>query len=168
MFFRRFRRWPSWKWRVFLGFTFAATGLAFLVIATGLFVFEAAFVDRSIAVQGEVIANIEQQTAADPATNTPASTCFRPQFQYLSANGHTHTAVSSICSNPAGFAAGELVGVRYSRLNESNAQIDSFGEEWGFALVFGLVALLLFPSGYFLLNRVRKQGHAIDLISLWE
>jgi Protein of unknown function (DUF3592) len=167
MFFRRIRQWPPWKRRLFFGLTFTGTGTAFLAVSCGLLTYEAWFVAHSRTTPGKISANIEQQTAADPGTNTTATTCFRPQFQYVTADGTLHNTTGSICSSPASFSVGESVTIRYLQLNQDHAQIDSFGEEWGFSLVFGLVGLVAVP-GLFMLRRVRKEGHPIDIISLWE
>ncbi|HWB32171.1 MAG TPA: DUF3592 domain-containing protein [Acidobacteriaceae bacterium] len=164
--FNRLRVWPIWKRKLFFGWTFVFTGTAFLAVSLGLLSYEAWFLSHSITAPGQITANIEQQNPADPATNTSASTCFHPQFQFADNNSASHTVISSLCSNPASFAVGDHVSVRSLRRNPANAQIDAFGEKWFLSLALGIAAFLLLPSGFFLFRSVRKQGHPIDLATL--
>jgi hypothetical protein len=159
---------PRWKIYLWLGWTGMATGSCFLLAAISLAAYESFFLTHSSKAQGIVIANIESQVAADPQTNTAAHTNYCPQFRYESADGATHTVTASTCSAPPSFAIGEQIRVNYSNSDYDHAQIDSFGDQWGLVLGFGLAAVVLLPIGFVLLRRVRPLNHSLDPIGYWD
>jgi hypothetical protein len=145
-----------------------ATGSCFLLVAIGWTAYEGFFLTHSSKTQGTVIANVASQVPADPQTNTAAHTNYCPQFRYQSADEATHSVTASMCSDPPSFTIGEQVRVRYSNWDYDHAQIASFGDRWGFVLVFGIAAAVLLPIGFVLLRRIRLQGHSLDPIGFWD
>ena len=150
-----------------LGWTAAATGFCFLLLAIGFATNEQLFLMHAIKAQGTVIANIERYTVANIQTGVAAQTDYCPQFGYQSVDGVTHVVTSPACSNHPSFKMGDPIEIYYSRSNYGNAQTHSFGARWGLVLGFGLVAILLAPIGFVLLRRLRLRGHPVDLFTFW-
>lgn len=162
-----FRHRPSWKVFLGLGWTGMVTGSGFLLVAIGFAAYESFFLAYSSETQGTVIANVESKIAAEPQTQTPDHTNYCPQFRYQSADGIAHV-VTGLCSDPPSFTVGEQVRVNYANWDHDNGQIDSVGDQWGFAVVFALAAAVLMPIGFVLLRRVRSEGHSLDPIGFWD
>jgi hypothetical protein len=159
---------PRWKIYLWLGWTGTVTGSCFLLLAIGFATYEAFFLTHSSKTHGIVIANVESRTAADPQSSTPAQTNYCPQFRYQSEDGVAHVATGSVCSEPPSFKIGDQVRVNYANWNHDHAQVDSAGDQWGFAMAFGLAAIVLMPIGIVLLRRVRLQGRSLDPIGFWD
>jgi len=159
---------PRWKIYLWLGWTAAVTGSVFLLIAIGVATYGAFFLMHSSTAQGTVIANVETQIPADPRNGTQAQTNYCARFRYMSAGGVTHVVTEATCSNPPSFKIGEQVRVNYPNWDYGSGQIDAFGDRWGFAIGFGLAAVVLTPIGFALLRRLRLQGHSLDPIGFWD
>jgi hypothetical protein len=158
---------PRWKIYLWLGWTGIVTGSGFLLVAIGLASYEAFFLAHSSETQGTVVANVESKIAANQETQTPAHTDYCPEFEYQSTDGVTHKVTGS-CSDPPSFTIGERVRVKYANWDYDNGQIDSVGDQWGFVIAFGLIAVVLMPIGFVLLRRVCLQGHSLDPIGFWD
>jgi hypothetical protein len=125
-FFRQYRLQPvrsrhrmrlsSWKIRLVIGYTGAATGTCFLLLAVGFAVYEASFLTRSSEAQGTVIANLGSQIGE------PTQQTFCPQFQYESEDGGVQTITSSACSSPPTFSVGEKIHIHYLRSHPESGQ----------------------------------------------
>jgi len=152
----------SWKIRLVIGYTGAATGICFLLFAIGFALCEASFLARSSVALGTVVANLESQVGV------PAQKTFCPQFQYESDDGNVRTLTSSACSSPPTFSVGEKIHVHYLKSHPGSGQIDSFGAKWGLALGFGIACGALLPIGFFLLSGLRSQGFSLDPLSFWD
>ena len=154
-------RLSSWKIRLVIGYTGAAAGTCFLLLAVGLAVYEASFLTRSSEAQGTVIANLGSQIGLPPQQT------FCPQVQYESEDGSVQTITSSACSSPPTFSVGEKIRIHYLRSHPESGQVDSFGAKWGLALGFCIACGVLLPIGVFLLSRLRSQGYSLDPLSFW-
>jgi hypothetical protein len=159
---------PRWKIYLWLGWTGIVTGSCFFLVAAGLAAYESFLLTHSSITQGTVVANLETHTPADPQSGTPASKTYCPQYRYQSADGVTHVVTGSVCSDPPTFIVGELVRINYANWDHGHGQIDSFGDQWGFPVAFGLAAGVLMPIGFVLLRRIRLQGHSLDPIGFWD
>jgi hypothetical protein len=155
-------RLSSWKIRLVIGYTGAATGTCCLLLAVGFAVYEASFLTRSSEAQGTVIANLGSQIGE------PTQQTFCPQFQYESEDGGVQTITSSACSSPPTFSVGEKIHIHYLRSHPESGQIDSFGAKWGLAVGFGIACGVLLPIGIFLLSRLRSQGYSLDPLTFWD
>lgn len=150
-----------WKVYLWLGWTGFSTGICFLLLAIGFGAYESWFLTQSSEAQGKVIANVAIQVG------TPAQNSYCPQFQYETADGITHVKTGSACSDPPTFVVGDRVRVNYLKSHPASGQIDSFGAKWGLVLGSAIAALVLTPIGMVFLNRLRSQGHSLDLTQLW-
>jgi Protein of unknown function (DUF3592) len=155
-------RLSSWKIRLVIGYTGAAAGTCFLLLAVGCAVYEASFLTRSLEAQGTVIANVGSQIRE----STQQTFC--PQFQYESEDGSVQTITSSACSSPPTFSVADKIHIHYLRSHPESGQIDSYGAKWGLALGFGIACGVLLPIGVFLLNGLRSQGYSLDPLSFWD
>src|SRR5215472_5929159 len=98
------------KIRLWLGYTAALTGAAFLLVALGCAAYEAFFLSNSSAAQGVVVSNVAQTYAPDASTGDSAPrTVFCPQFEYQSRDGKQHRVTSSSCTVPSSFTVGQRV-----------------------------------------------------------
>ena len=158
------------KIRLWLGYTFALTGAAFLLAALAFGVYETIFLADSSVARGVVVSNISRIDTPDPSTGGTGTgqTVFCPQFEYQGADGKLRRVTSSWCTAPPSFTVGQKVVIRYRSSDPENAQIDSFGEKWGLILCLGIIGAILLPPGVVLLRRLRLQGHSLDPWSFWD
>jgi hypothetical protein len=156
------------KIRLWLGYTFALTGAAFVLAALAFGAYETIFLANSSEAQGVVVSNVSRMYTPDLSTGGAAQNVYCPQFEYQSGDGKLHTVTSSSCSAPPSFTVGQKVPVKYQRSDPQGGQIDSFGEKWGLILCFGIIGAILLPPGVVLLRRLRLQGHSLDPLSFWD
>ena len=118
----------------------AVTGVGCLIWSVIAYFRISAFVRRSIAARGEVIAL--ERTAG---SGRWATYDYAPVFRFETANGESVTVTSDISSSPPSFTEGEAVSVLYDPSKPSDAKIHTFLQTWGGCAIPAAVGVI-FPA----------------------
>jgi hypothetical protein len=118
-----------------------------------------AFLKSSLATNGTVV---EMRDVYD----SDGSVMFAPVFRFT-ANGTSETVTSNTSSNPASFAVGDQVRVRYLPSEPAKARIDSWMQLWFGAVAETVIGVAFVGIGFivFWVERLvmRSQARAIQL-----
>ena len=115
-----------------------------LVFGLGFLVSTVIFLRRSDPTTGVVVNLIPHRDAED------GSVGYAPVFAFTASDGAPYVVSSNVSSNPAGFAVGDHVPVRYEIHLPQKARIDSFWQMWLMPFVFGTIGLVWTMAGVFL------------------
>ncbi len=85
---------------------------------------------------------------------TSSGGAYYPEFSFTARDGSTHVVLSGDGSSPCPFSEGQSVVILYDPADPSTAKIDTFGQMWLSALLFGTIgpAMLFFDLVYWLIS----------------
>jgi len=129
------------KWLFCFQWGLIGAGAIFILLAAGMSLYEVSFLKHAVHATGKVIQLDEHVTEVNGAKTLSYAPVFR-----FSAKGTVHTIHSGSGANPPGFSVGQDVSLVYSEDDPEHAEIDTFGQEWGLAVGFGIggpIALLI-------------------------
>jgi Protein of unknown function (DUF3592) len=88
------------------------------------------------------------------SSTTSSGGAYYPEFSFTARDGSTHVVRSHDGSSPCPFSEGQSVVILYDPADPSTAKIDTFGQMWLSALLFGTIgpALLIFDLVYWLIS----------------
>ncbi|WP_419901204.1 DUF3592 domain-containing protein [Kiloniella sp.] len=147
-------------------FTFAGIGLVLLVFALIWAYFTSEFIDSAQHATGKVTELVLERSSSGSSTTSNTSYVYRPRVQFTSDSGEIIEFISSVGSNPASFAEGEIIEVLYDTEVPHNAQINSFFSLWFGPLLTGFlgVAFSLIGRGIILFTHLKtKQNHYLRI-----
>jgi hypothetical protein len=144
-----------WRVRLWIAWVFVGTGASFLAIAFCFTVQEVAFLHTSKVTTATVIDTLNHDDGDGVIT-----TC--PQFQFRDSEGLTHRVTSHACASPPAFAVGQNVGVRYQQKNPDRAQTDTLGAKWGLVIGFSIPPLVMLPTGFLILRKLKTHGRPLS------
>jgi Protein of unknown function (DUF3592) len=88
------------------------------------------------------------------STTTSSGGAYYPEFSFTARNGSTHVVRSHDGTYPCPFSEGQSVVILYDPADPSSAKIDTFGQMWLSALLFGTIgpAMLIFDLLHWLIS----------------
>lgn len=117
-----------------------------LLVAAGIFAERTnRFVGQALTTSGEVVDLVRSRSSS--SSSGTRNYTFKPRVRFSAPDGRSIEFLSSVGSNPPGFAIGEQVKVLYDLADPTDARIDDFVSLWLIPLIFGGIGAVFFIVG---------------------
>ena len=139
-------------------YIFLTIGLIFLAGALYFYLSKQDFLKKANIAQGTVIELVRKKT--------DKSTTYSPVILFTTKEGNEIKFTSSISSSPPSYNEGERVEVLYDPKNPKEASINSFASLWIGPLVLGVLGIVFFLIGFFIVwldfSKYKKRKYLLN------
>ena len=152
-------------------YTLAIAGLIVFVDASVSFFNTKEFIKTAEMAQGTVVDlhRSKSRSRSDLNSRLRNSFTYAPVVEFQTADGRKITFTSSTSSNPPSYSRGETVDVLYKALSPEQAKIKSFFSLWIGVLIAGMLGLVFFLIGIFIIFLGFKKNRNIEkLKAAWD